>query len=225
MATRVTGTRPKATKRAGGGPKPPGPNGKGPGGNGHDGEYSSRRFSAATYRITVSVVLAAVVMMFAALSSAYIILAGGATWQPLTMPRMFYLSTGIILISSLCFESAKRSLKKGKEGVYLRWLVLTLLLGLIFLATQLLGWRELAAQGVYIQGHPRRSFFYIFTALHGIHLVGGIIALIYLMTRGRSAFEIDREERLEASASAISLYWHTMDVLWIWLFSLLLFWG
>jgi cytochrome c oxidase subunit 3 len=164
-------------------------------------------------------------MMFAALSSAFIILAGAETWQPIVMPRLFYLSTGIIVVSSLSFEFAKRSLKSGRELTYRRWLWLTLVLGVAFLLTQVLGWRELAAQGVYFQGHPRRSFFFIFTALHGVHLVGGIIALIHLMTRGRAHLDIFRAERIEANASAISLYWHTMDVLWIWLFSLLLFWG
>ncbi|HEY7783483.1 MAG TPA: cytochrome c oxidase subunit 3 [Pyrinomonadaceae bacterium] len=226
MATRVTSTRPGTKKRPGGGPKPPGPNGKGPGSNGHGKSHDqSPRFSAATYRITIWVVLAAVVMMFAALSSAFIILASSEMWQPIVMPRMFYLSTAIIVISSLTFEFAKRSLQSGREIVYQRWLKLTLVLGFVFLITQLLGWRELAAQGVYFQGQPRRSFFFIFTALHAVHLVGGIIALSHLMTRGRAYHDIYRVERIEASASAISLYWHTMDVLWIWLFSLLLFWG
>jgi cytochrome c oxidase subunit 3 len=164
-------------------------------------------------------------MMFAALSSAYIILAGGGNWQPVSMPRMFFLSTGVILLSSFCFEIAKRSLKRGNEVVYRRWVGFTLLLGFGFLATQFLGWRELAGQGVYFQGHPRRSFFYIFTALHAVHLLGGITAVLYLITRGKALLDLHREERIAATASAISLYWHTMDVLWIWLFSLLFFWG
>jgi cytochrome c oxidase subunit III len=225
MATRVTSTRPAATKTAGGGPKPPGPNGKGPSGNGHWGGHGSKRkFSAATFRITLWVILAAVVMMFAALSSAYLILSGGEQWRPVTMPRMFYLSTGTIVLSSFTFEAAKRYLNLGKEFNYLRWLGVTLFLGLAFLVFQLMGWRELAAQGVYLKAHPHRSFFYIFTAVHGVHLAGGIIALIYLISRWKTGLKKERAERTNAFASVISLYWHMMDGLWLWLFALLLLW-
>ncbi|MGH9879924.1 MAG: cytochrome c oxidase subunit 3 [Pyrinomonadaceae bacterium] len=224
MATRVTSTRPKTQKGTGGGPKVPGPNGKGPGGNGYGGEYDSQyRFSAARYRITTWVVLAAIVMMFAALSSSYIILSGGERWQPVTMPRMFYLSTAIIVTSSLCFEAAKRSLKRRNEAGYGRWLGFTLFLGIAFLMAQLLGWRELASQGVYFEGHPHRSFFYLFTAVHGVHLLGGIVALIYLLARTRSRAS-QKQEKTAAVAAMVSVYWHMMDVLWIWLFALLLLW-
>lgn len=219
----VTSTRPaKTTKVAGGGPKFPGPNGKGPSGNGHGrGHDSQHRFSAAKFRITTWVVLAAIVMMFAALSSAYIILASGERFQAVSTPRMFYLSTVVLISSSICFERAKRSLKRGSEDAYLRWLGLTLFLGLAFLGTQLLGWRELAAQGVYFASHPHRSFYYLFTAVHGVHLFGGIVALTSLLLRGRGKAEVQREEKTVAYADMVSLYWHTMDILWIWLLALL----
>jgi len=226
MATSVTGTKsaPKKGTRAGGGPGVPGPNGKGPRGNGwRGGKEPDRRLSPAAYRITMWVVLAAIVMMFAALSSAYIVLSAGEHWRPVAMPRMFLLSTAVIVASSLSFETAKRSLKQGKQLRSFRWLSITLLLGLVFIAFQLMGWRELAAQGVYFASHPHSSFFYFFTGMHGVHLLGGIAGLLYLLTR-MGLGQILISHRAEVTAQLISLYWHTMDVLWIWLFLLLLLW-
>lgn len=221
----VTSTRPRARKGTGQGPKIPGPNGKGPNRNGHgkqDGD-PRRRFSADRYRITVWVILAAVVMTFAAISSAFIILAGGEQWRPVTMPRMFFVSTAIIVGSSAAFEFAKRSWRQRKERRYMYWLAAVFLLGLGFLGAQVLGWRELAAQGVYLAADPRRSFFYLFTAIHGVHLMGGLAAMLYLLLRRRNA---DDEGVLRTSTftSVIGVYWHTMDVLWLWLVSLLIFW-
>src|SRR6267378_3223360 len=136
MATTVTGTKTAERKetRSGGGSKFPGPNGKGPKGNGReDGKKDpQRRLSPAAYRVTMWVVIAAIVMMFAALSSAYIILSVGTERPQVSMPRMFFLSTGIIVLSSLTIETAKRSLKRGNETSYLRWIITTLFLGLVF---------------------------------------------------------------------------------------------
>jgi len=168
------------------------------------------------------VVIAAVVMMFACLSSAYIILSLGTERAPVSMPAMFYFSTGIILWSSFTIETAKRSLKHGNGSRYLSWVVITLVLGLVFLAAQLLGWRELAAQGVYFVGHPHSSFFYFFTGAHGVHLLGGIAGLLYLAIRAARTRKLVAGVPSLTAAELGSLYWHTMDALWIWLFLLLL---
>ena len=228
MATTVTSTKPEKAKGTGigEGPKFPGPNGKGPRGNGWQAgeDDSAGRLTPAAYRITMWVVIAAVVMMFAALSSAYIILSPGEQSRPVRMPRMFYLSTAIMMASSLSFETAKRSLKQTRQTLYVRWLGVTLFLGFAFLAAQLVGWRELAAQGVYFAGHPHSSFFYFFTGVHGVHLLGGMIALLYLLTRIPGNHEQLSSEKTATSAAVVSLYWHTMDGVWIWLFLLLLVW-
>jgi cytochrome c oxidase subunit 3 len=225
MATTVTSTRTaeKRETRSGGGSKFPGPNGKGPQGNGWEGRRKrpQRRLSPAAYRVTMWVVLAAIVMMFAALSSAYIILSADIGRRPVAMPRMFFLSTGVILFSSLTIEGAKRSLKRGNESRYLKWIITTLFLGLAFLIAQVLGWQELAAQGVYFASHPHSTFFYFFTGIHGVHLLGGIAGLAYLAIRTRKGKQEEISSK-QNSAGLMSLYWHTMDGLWIWLFLLLL---
>lgn len=228
MVTTVTSTKTaeKRETRSGGGSKFPGPNGKGPKGNGSGGgkKDPQRGLSPAAYRVTMWVVIAAIVMMFAALSSAYIILSVDGERSRVAMPRMFFLSTGIIIASSLTIETAKRSLKRGNESRYLRWIIGTLVLGLLFLTAQLMGWRELAAQGVYFASHPHSTFFYFFTGVHGVHLLGGIAGLSYLAIRAQRRSERTGRGLNETSAGLLSLYWHTMDGLWIWLFLLLLIW-
>ena len=223
----VTSTR-AATKKdtaLKGGSKFPGPNGKGPGGNGHKHRDDDRHhLSPSAYRVMMWVLLAAIVMMFAALSSAYIVLSGGDGWKPIRMPRMFFLSTGILLASSAAIEIAKRRLNGRRWNGYVRWLGLTLLLGLGFIATQLLGWRELKAQGVYLAANPHSAFFYLFTGVHGAHLLGGVLALFFLLWRSRSP-RIPNDAAVGASAGVVSLYWHAMDGLWAWLFVLLLVWS
>ena len=228
MATTVTSTKTaeKRQARSGGGSKFPGPNGKGPKGNGRGGgkKDPQRGLSPAAYRVTMWVVIAAIVMLFAALSSAYIILSVDTDRRRVSMPPMFFLSTGVIVLSSLTIEKAKRSLKRGNETRYLRWTMTTLVLGLVFLAAQLMGWRELAAQGVYFAGHPHSTFFYFFTGVHGVHLLGGIGGLSYLTIRsGRKSKQVESVPNT-TSAELMSLYWHTMDGLWLWLFLLLLIW-
>jgi cytochrome c oxidase subunit III len=228
MVTTVTSTRSTTKKDTsiGGGAKPPGPNGKGPHGNGWHGgnEDKRRKLSPAGYRITMMVVVAAVVMMFAALSSAYIILSAGEQRVRVAMPRMFFVSTGLILLSSLSFESAKRSLKQGEVTGYVRSIAITLIIGLLFLAAQLMGWRELAAQGIYFASHPHSSFFYFFTGVHGVHLLGGILGLLYLVARTRRNGEQVTSEKTSTLTSVISIYWHAMDGLWLWIILLLLVW-
>ena len=222
MATMVTSTKKVKDKGIGPGGNFPGPNGKKPGGNGwHGGDHSKSKFSPATYRITMWVVLAAIVMMFAALSSVYI-MSSEEQRQLVAMPRMFFVSTGLILVSSGTFRKAKRSLQEERLRAHTRWLLVTLALGLAFVASQLVGWRELASAGVYFAGHPRSTFFYLATALHAAHLVGGIGLVLYILLRSlRPAWPLQTEKNVTWTG-VVGLYWHTMDGIWLWLFGLLL---
>ena len=206
-------------------PKTPGPNGDGSNGNGKRKWFGGeKRFSKDTYRIAVWILLAAIVMIFVALGSAYIFLSGGAQWQPVRMPKAFILSTGLILISSGTIEAARREIHHENSQRYARWLLATLLLGAAFVCSQLVGWKQLVGEGVYLSGNPHSSFFYLFTGAHGIHLLGGMVALSYLALRARKlVFGVSSEKRV-AATDAVSLYWHFMDGLWVALFLLLLFW-
>jgi len=209
-----------------GGPPPRNGKGFGGGGGGSRRGGDSQGFSPARYRLGMWVGLAAIAMMFTALTSAYIVrAASGDDWRPLAMPRILWLSTGLILASSFTFEAARRALKRGLDSVYSRWLLLTVLLGLGFLASQLIAWRQLVAQRVYVATNPHSSFFYLLTGAHGVHLIGGILALDFLLFRTwRKTGGAYANERRRAAADAVSLYWHFMDGLWIYLFLLLFLW-
>ena len=226
MATMVTSTRQLPQRKAAGGGKLPGPNGKSGKGNGHDGPFPAYDSAANRYRVGMWVGLASILMLFTALTSAYIVRAASANdWRPLPMPRILLLSTALILISSGTLELAKHKLKATFEAPYKTWLLITTALGLGFLTSQLLAWRELVKQGVYVASHPHSSFFYLLTATHGVHLLGGLLALIYLIVRTRQPMNDERlQSKRLAAAGAVALYWHFMDLLWIYLFLLLFFW-
>ena len=178
------------------------------------------------FRTGAWVVIAGVVMLFTALTSAYIVRSASSNdWQPIAMPKVLWLSTALILISSVTMEISRRSLKRQRDAGYSRWLTITVALGLVFLVSQLLAWRQLVRQGVYMASNPFNSFFYLFTAAHGLHLLGGIMALTYLLLRTRKRRStVDGELRRVGAADAATIYWHFMDGLWVGLFLLLFFW-
>ena len=225
MAT-TAGTRPLTRPGIGGGPKRHGPNGNGaPKRNGHGDRFPDFQSSANRYRIGMWVALASIVMMFTALSSAYIVRAASASdWQPLAMPRILLLSTALILVSSGTLEVARRKWKDLTNSGHRRWLLVTFALGIGFLGSQLLAWRQLVGQRVYVASNPHSSFFYLLTAAHGVHLLGGLVALGYLSLRARAPREdLQAVTKAQAGADAVTIYWHFMDFLWLYLFVLLFF--
>jgi cytochrome c oxidase subunit 3 len=220
----VTSTKTAAKPGVGPGwPKPPGNNGSN--GNGRGKWYGRRKpFSKDTYRITVWILLAAIVMMFVALASSYIVLSGNPEWQPVRMPRAFMFSTGLILISSVTMTAARRQLQQGQRRKHQLWLLTTLLLGLAFLAVQYAGWKQLVSAGAFVSGNPHSSFYYLFTGAHGVHLLGGLTALGYLAARSGRVLAGEADEKRSAATDAVALYWHFMDGLWVCLFLLLWLW-
>jgi cytochrome c oxidase subunit 3 len=178
------------------------------------------------YRTGMWVALASMAMLFTSLSSAYIVRSATAyDWLPVRMPRAVFVSTALLLISSVTIEISRRKLKHSLHDAYARYLLITVLLGLVFLASQLSAWRQLSAQGVYLSSHPHSSFFYLLTGAHGVHLAGGLLALIFLWVRSRREPGTPlAKAKSQAAADAVSIYWHFMDALWIYLFLLLFLW-
>jgi cytochrome c oxidase subunit III len=226
--TAEKGSAPDARR---GGHGAPGPNGKGgPNGGGSGGGGEPRGWSPDRYRIGVLVGIASILMMFTALASAYIVrsgLPGSVDWKAMPVPPFVWVSTVLIVLSSLTVSRAQKSLRRADEGAYLRWLGLTLLLGVGFVASQLLAWRQLVAEGVYMRSNPHSSFFYVLTGLHGLHLLGGIAGLSYLLffakaARGRAEAAFDARRR--TLTDVVAIYWHFMDGLWVFLFLLLFLW-
>lgn len=171
--------------------------------------------------------LASVTMMFTSLSSAYIVRSASANdWVSLPMPRVLLASTVLILASSVTLEVARRKLKASFTKAYAQWLLITVVLGLGFLGSQLFVWRQLTARGLYLSSNPHSSFFYLLTGAHAVHLAGGLLGLSFLWLRSRQIrkeADADTKNR-QASADAVTIYWHFMDALWIYLFLLLFLW-
>lgn len=213
----------KGERRSGGGGGGSSPRGD-DGGSYRGGEANSGRFSPDRYRIAVWGLLAAIVMMFAALASVYVFLVTSDGWRSIPLPRQLWLSTGLIIASSFTFKAALGSLKHGEDTRYRLWLLVTLVLGLAFLGSQLLAWRQLVAWGQSLAGNGR-AFFYLFTGIHAAHLLGGILALSYLLLRtGQRPKGWEAALRRQTTSNVVSLYWHFMDGLWVFLFLLLLLW-
>ncbi len=151
-----------------------------------------RIFSPPPSSTAIWVVLFAVMMMFAAFSSALFVRKGGSLdWQPFTLPPILYFNTLLILVSSITLERARHrvasfmgSPRTGTENPS-RWLYGTFVLGLLFVAGQYFAWRQLRAQGLYLASNPASSFFYLLTAVHALHVLGGLGGLLYVLTKLR----------------------------------------
>jgi cytochrome c oxidase subunit 3 len=168
------------------------------------------------------VVLFAVTMMFAAFSSALIVRKGSSyDWQSFTLPSILYFNTFLLLLSSVTLEVARRRAAAFMSGLKIhsespaRWLYLTLALGLLFVAGQYIAWRQLAAQGLYLATNPSSSFFYVLTAVHAIHVLGGLGGLIYCIRR------LSKSNLQRNTLVATARYWHFMGALWVYLIVLL----
>jgi cytochrome c oxidase subunit III len=189
---------------------------------GGDGGDKNRNYRPTPdkYRLGIWLGIASIVMMFMAITSALVIRQGD-DWSPISIPSALWLSTSVLFASSLTIEWARRSLKRGMNDLFKRWLSATMLLGVLFVAGQLLAWRQLVLSGIFLSTNPHSSFFYLMTGLHGLHLLGGIIALSWIVF-GAWRNRFSKEQTMAVDATAI--YWHFMDILWIYLFLLLFVW-
>lgn len=219
-STTLTPTRPEEAARiydagqGGGGFRPP----EFGGGDG----WGRFRVPERTYRLGMWFALTGIVMLFAAFTSALVVRKGMSfDWVLFRVPRVLWLNTFLLMASSVTLELSRRSLGAGAAKEFVRWLSATVVLGLGFLGGQLIAWRELAARGIYLATNPGSSFFYVLTATHGIHLLGGVVALAYVFLRARRiAFGGARRTPVDVTA----IYWHFMDALWIYVFFVLLKW-
>jgi cytochrome c oxidase subunit 3 len=169
------------------------------------------------------VVLFAITMTFAAFTSALIVRKGASLdWRHFTLPSILYFNTILLLASSVTLEVSRRRVATFMGGLKsqaekpARWLYVTLFLGLLFVAGQYVAWRQLSSQGVFLATNPSSSFFYVLTAAHALHVLGGLGGITFVIRKLRKAAL--RRSTLDATAR----YWHFMDVLWVYL--LLLLW-
>lgn len=189
---------------------------------GADSEYRSNKF-----RIGTGFLLLVVLMTFGGLIGAYIVIStnGVAEWRPFSLPVPVWISTALILTSSITFFIAHAALLREEQERAQKWLLATTVFGGMFIASQIAAWLFLVRQGVYLSSNPYAGFFYLLTAVHAVHVIGGIIALGYVVLRTWQPTASRRELSLRQTFSGVvSWYWHFMDGLWLVLLVLLGFW-
>jgi len=152
--------------------------------------------------LTLTAFLATVTMLFAAFTAAYLIRRVDVRWHTVELPIVFWINTVVLVCASAAVELAKRRTD-------VRWTRAALALGCLFLVGQTLGWKVLSDSGVMLAGEPHAAFLYLLSAIHALHVVGGVIALAVLAIRGSSV-------RLTAG------YWHFMTGVWMWVLAVLI---
>jgi cytochrome c oxidase subunit III len=219
--------------------RPGGPNGGGPrgfdpdggGGGGGDDDNEAERAGPqgvpGAGLLAIQIALVSISALFVTIAVVYFVRAQTPiSWKPVGVPGFLWLSTALIVASSWTLETARRAFARIHAGEYARWLLITFFLGVGFLISQLLSLRQLLAQGIYLRHNPHSSLFYVVTGAHALHLLGGMIALFYLVVRaslgtGNVRMELGRQRTL---MSVSVVYWHFLDALWLALFTLLLLW-
>jgi cytochrome c oxidase subunit III len=169
------------------------------------------------------IAMISIVMLFAGLTSAYIVRKNVGDWLVFDLPSQFYISTVVIILSSFSMVYVLAAAKKNNSSAITLGLSITLVLGIVFLFSQLFAWRQLVAGGIYLGGsgsNPSGSFLYILSGLHGLHIIGGLIALIVCLIQSLRK-KYNSENRL--GLQLCSTYWHFLDALWIYLLLFLQF--
>jgi cytochrome c oxidase subunit 3 len=165
--------------------------------------------------------IVSIVMLFAALTSAYIVKQADGNWLSFELPRAFLISTGIIAISSLTMHLAYLAAKKDELGKVKLMLLATVILGILFLFTQYYSWSQLVAEQVYfVSNYASGSFIYVFTGLHGLHLVSG---LVFLLITFASSMRLEVHSKKLLQIEMCMTYWHFLGGLWLYLYLFLLF--
>ena len=225
MPTAVEGPEVRLGGPNGGGPRDLGPYDRGRGGG--DDHGNDGRGVPGAGLLAMRFLLVSISMLFVTIGVAYHERArSSAHWQHIHVPPLLWLSTGLILGSTWTLEIARSAFERRNSLGYARWLAVTVALGASFLGSQLFALRELAGQGIYLRNNPHSSLFYVLTGAHGLHLLGGMVALVCLLAIAARRPEVvlfDFRRQSSRTATA-ALYWHFLAGIWLCLFVCLLFW-
>lgn len=175
---------------------------------------------------TVIVVLATVTMTFGALIAVFVVRSQSQQfWGHIRVPGILWATTATLLASSFTFEAARHRLGENNQPGFFRLAALTTGLGALFLIGQIVAWFQILHAGVILARNPHSWFVFLFTGLHGLHIVAGLAGLAYLLIRTREPASGPKYQlQTRAVASAVAVFWHYLDFMWILLFALLLFW-
>lgn len=171
------------------------------------------------HKFTLWVAIGSIVMMFAGLTSAYIVKKNQAGWVSFILPVVFWYSTAVMLASSATLYMARRAFKARLMARYRQLIGATMVLGLAFIVLQVIGFSQLWKAGLTLTAGVSYSFLYVIVGLHALHVVGGVIALVVMSLK---AFSIRTRVYSTVPVELISTYWHFVDILWIYLLVFLL---
>jgi cytochrome c oxidase subunit 3 len=166
------------------------------------------------HKFTLWVGIASIVMMFAGLTSAYIVKRNLANWITFDLPLIFWYSTVIIILSSLTIMVGRNYFKQGEMAKYRQCLTITTALGILFVIMQTIGFINLWNNGITLTRNVSFSFLYIIVGLHALHVVAGVIALVVILVK---AFSVRRKSYSAVPIELMSTYWYFVDFLWIYL--------
>lgn len=166
------------------------------------------------HKFTLWIAMGSLIMMFAGLTSAFIVKSNQVGWKPVSLPNVFWISTIVIVMSSATIIAAQRAFKNRNLATYRLLMIVTLLLGITFIAMQCQGFQALWAQQITFKGSGAGQFLYVIFGLHALHVAGGVIALLVMVTR---AFIGRVKVYSSVPVEIASTYWHFVDLLWIYL--------
>ena len=166
------------------------------------------------HKFTLWIAMGSLIMMFAGLTSAFIVISNQVGWKPGPLPNVFWVSTIVIVLSSATIIAAQRAFKNRNLATYRLLMIVTLLLGITFIAMQWQGFQALWAQQITFKGSGAGQFLYVIFGLHALHVAGGVIALLVMVTR---AFIGRVKVYSSVPVEVASTYWHFVDLLWIYL--------
>lgn len=171
-------------------------------------------------RLGLWVFMGVVTVLFSLLLVAYVMRMASADWRPLPVPWQLWLNTTMLIVSSVALQWAKAAAQRGRIASMKAGLLAGGVFAFAFLAGQLWAWQQLSALHYFVAGNPANSFFYLLTGLHGLHLLGGLVAWIKTSVKAWHGLEM---ESTGASVELCARYWHFLLVLWLVLFAVLLF--
>lgn len=164
--------------------------------------------------------IVSITMMFAAFTSAYLVRKAEGNWLEFDLPQIFWYSTGVLLVSSLTLAGAVWAAKKDQFGLLRTLISITFVLGLAFLAMQVMGWSRLVDMNVFFVGNPSGSFVYVLSAVHGVHIVVALVVLVFALV---AAFRMRIHAKNLVGIEMAATFWHYLDALWLYLFIFLLY--
>ena len=170
------------------------------------------------HKFTLWVAIGSILMMFAGLTSAYIVKRSQANWLMIEMPLVFWYSTVTILLSSATVQLSLKAIKQRNMVMYRRWMLITAVLGVLFLVLQIIGFYQFGENDIRLVGagsNASYSFLLAISGMHGLHVLGGVIALVVIAIR---AVSISKRNYSSLPLEVAATYWHFVDLLWIYLF-------